>query len=141
MASAPQDPSTAASTIAPTASPSKVPRDLLIIVTAVQAAYMARYGWAYWELTRTGVTSLLTALISIVSCVLLYVGVFRLLTGRRVRHSLLLAAVGLAWSFFGWNVRFGWSHPFLLGAVIGAFAWWRAVKAPAKSRGAEPAQQ
>lgn len=137
----PPDQPTSESSLLPRAPSPKVPRDLLVISTSIQAAFAARYGWAYWELTRVGVTSLLTALISIVSCVLLYVGVARLLTGRRVKHSLLLATAGLAWSFFGWNVRYSWSHPFLLGAIIGAVAWWWAVKLAPKPHAAETRQQ
>lgn len=141
MASTPQHQHDAAPTVPPTDSSTRIPRDLLGISTAVQAGFTVRYGWAYWELTRVGVTSLLTALISTISCVLLYVGIVRLLTGRRVKHSLLLATTGFAWSFFGWGVRYSWSHPFLLGAIVGTVAWWWAVKMPTKPCSVETGRQ
>ena len=76
-----------------------------------------------------GAMSLLTALISLLACLVLYSGVVRHMMGRPAQWSLMLAAVGLAWSFLKWGSGNLWAYPFLLGAVIGTVAWALSLKA------------
>ncbi|MBY4705705.1 hypothetical protein K6V18_11865 [Ralstonia insidiosa] len=101
----------------------------LAIATLLQAGFAATYASAYWETVVTGSMSLLTALISLLACLLLYSGVVRHLMGKPAQWSLMLAAVGLAWSFLEWGSGNLCSYPFLLGAVIGTVAWALALKA------------
>ncbi|MGM3276759.1 hypothetical protein [Ralstonia sp. 24A2] len=101
----------------------------LAIATLLQAGFAVTYASAYWEMVRTGSMSLLTALISLLACLLLYSGVVRHLMGKPAQWSAMLAAVGLVWSFLKWGSGNLWSYPFLLGTVIGTVAWALALKA------------
>lgn len=76
-----------------------------------------------------GAMSLLTALVSLLVCLLLYSGVVRHMMGQSAQWSLVLATVGLAWSFLKWGSGNLWSYPFLLGAVVGTVAWALSLKA------------
>lgn len=104
-------------------------RALLAIATLLQAGFTATYASAYLEMVRMGAMSLLTALISLLACLVLYSGVVRHMMGRPAQWSLMLAAVGLAWSFLKWGSGNLWAYPFLLGAVIGTVAWALSLKA------------
>ncbi|WP_439893003.1 hypothetical protein ACS7SF_24095 (plasmid) [Ralstonia sp. 25C] len=101
----------------------------LAIATLLQAGFTATYASDYWDMISMGAMSLLTVLISLLACVLLYSGVVRHLMGKPAQWSLMLAAVGLAWSFLEWGPRILWSYPFLLGAIVGTVAWALTLKA------------
>ena len=101
----------------------------LAIATLLQAGFTATYASAYWEMVTTGSMSLLTALISLLACLLLYSGVARHLIGKPAQWSVMLAAVGLAWSFLKWGAGNLWSYPFLLGAIVGTVAWALSLRA------------
>lgn len=101
----------------------------LAIATLLQAGFTATYASDYWDMINMGAMSLLTVLISLLACVLLYSGVVRHLMGKPAQWSLMLAAVGLAWSFLEWGPRILWSYPFLLGAIVGTVAWALTLKA------------
>ncbi|WP_316682643.1 hypothetical protein [Ralstonia flaminis] len=101
----------------------------LAIATLLQAGFTATYASAYWDMVRMGAMSLLTALVSLLACLLLYSGVVRHMMGRSAQWSLVLATVGLAWSFLKWGSGNLWSYPFLLGAVVGTVAWALSLKA------------
>lgn len=106
----------------------------LAIATLLQAGFTASYASDYWDMVSMGAMSLLTVLISLLACLLLYSGVVRHLMGKPAQWSLMLAAVGFAWSFLEWGPRILWSYPFLLGAIVGAVAW--ALTRKAARRGA-----
>lgn len=101
----------------------------LAIATLLQAGFTATHASAYWELVVTGSVALLTALISLLSCLLLYGGVVRHLMGKSAQWSLMVAAVGLVWSFLKWGSGNLGSYPFLFGAIVGTVAWALSLKA------------
>ncbi|KMW44082.1 hypothetical protein PQH03_20935 [Ralstonia insidiosa] len=101
----------------------------LVIATLLQLGFTLRYAWAYWELVRTGSTSLLTALISLLSCILLYNSVIRHLAGKSAQWGLVVVTVGLVWSFLKWGPGNLWSYPFLFGAIVGTVTWALSLKA------------
>lgn len=106
----------------------------LAIAALLQAGFAATYASAYWELVATGSVALQTALISLLSCLLLYSGVVRHLMGKPAQWSLMVSAVGLAWSFLKWSPGYLWSYPFLFGAIVGTVAWALSLKASRQAR-------
>jgi len=106
---------------------------VLLGLSALQLLWMLLCAYAYLELVRTGVTSFLTGLGSLVGCILLYVGAVRFTVNAARGNRLFVAAlVCLVWAARGWwGIPISFWGPYALGSAIAGAGWWF-------SRGAVP---
>ena len=102
------------------------PIALIILGLAfVQLVWLALNMASYVELVRTGAASVLTGLFGFVGCVLLYLGAaYFAANPARGNRLFLISAALLVLSLQGWGLRYFFSYPYILGAIIAAAGWW-----------------
>jgi len=104
---------------------SRRPGYFVAATALMQLAFVALYLGPYLELIRTGAIAPLVGLLSLVSCLVLYVGSIRFaINPRKGKYFFLLACIGLGLSAAQWNLRYLWSYPFLFGCIVAFAAWW-----------------